>query len=581
MTDIVARLEASLDLPDLPDAARKNARALFESLSRPVIVAVLGPPGSGKSALINLFLRDCLLPAGLSANVVEIVPAEAFAAEVSYPDGRLEATERDELGDVQNADRVHIAAPNAVLRDMVLIEASGCGSQASLKNAIAYASERADIVLWCTQSFTEDEKELWKQIDQQKKDHAFLLLTKADKMARKRKLAQALAALTGVAQEEFSGLLPIATLQALKALDTDPVDDDLWAGSGADGLLKRISDHVRYGRQADFDQAELFLARYTVGGGEGSDAPVGRRTSQPHTNAPRRRRSRMTREVVAAMRNEAAEAAEIAHSDPVAMTHPPSTEHVPDEQPVTRPLELDLVIERPVSEPLAANTKRKAAKTVPLNEPPLDDLDVEPARKAPEDQIGDLPVDPHDPAPDDGHMVPAGDAIPGETTDAPVAEDEPAAKTSEDPDLVLVVEPEPAPDTGSLGPAEAPAPRVTSDSLADRLGAMRRVVSKQLLTPDSAAKTGLDEIAKTATALARLQDEPEKVLHLCTDTADTLQEVFDNGALPANLIELRDEVLQTCEHMTLLQLENTAGSAADAVTLLLQLKRDFEARQAA
>ncbi|MEO1240015.1 MAG: hypothetical protein AAFW64_10315, partial [Pseudomonadota bacterium] len=206
MTDIVARLEASLDLPELPDSARKNARELYESLSRPVIVAVLGPPGSGKSALVNLFLKDRLLPEAMSANVIEIVPAEDFAAEVSYPDGRLEATERAELCDVQDADRVHIAAPNAILRDMVLIEASGCGSDAGLKDAIAYASERADIILWCTQSFGEGEKTLWTQIDQQKKDHAFLLLTKADKMARKRKLAQALAALTGVAQEDFSGL---------------------------------------------------------------------------------------------------------------------------------------------------------------------------------------------------------------------------------------------------------------------------------------------------------------------------------------------------------------------------------------
>lgn len=558
MTDIVARLEASLDLPELPDAARKNARELFESLSRPVIVAVLGPPGSGKSALINLFLKDRLLPSELSANVIEIVPAEDFAAEISYIDGRLEAAERDELSDVRDADHVHIAAPNAVLRDMVLIEASGCGAKDSIKEAISYASERADIVLWCTQTFDNAEKSLWKDIDPQKKDHAFLLLTKADKMARKRKLAQALAALTGVAQDDFSGLLPIATLQALKALDTDPVDDDLWAGSGADGLLKRISDHVRYGRQADFDQAELFLARYTVGSDDTGDAPSGRRTSQPHSNTPKRRRSRMTREVVAAMRNEAAEAAEVAQAEPASAQ--PAREEIapevvaedmPGEQPVTRPLDLELVIEKPVTRPLETKPER-AFETVLLDEEDAD-ADTDPL-------VSDTAKE---------ETAPRLDASPGAGAAGP---------ETDQTDVVAPIDASPPDETA---PAAPRASRVISDSLADRLGAMRRVPSKQLLTPDTAAKAGLEEIAKTAKALARLEDDPEKVLHLCTDAADTLQSVFDNGALPANLIELRDEVLQTCEHMTLLQLENTAGSAADAVTILLQLKRDFEARQAA
>lgn len=337
------------------------------------------------------------------------------------------------------------------------------------------------------------------------------------------------------------------------------MDDDLWAGSGADGLLKRISDHVRYGRQADFDQAELFLARYTVGSDDTGDAPSGRRTSQPHSNTPKRRRSRMTREVVAAMRNEAAEAAEVAQAALEIEQTPREdvapevmAEDMPGEQPVTRPLDLDLVIEKPVTRPLRAKQAR-AVETVPLD-----------------DEKADADDDPHfiDAATDETGL--GLDVSPAPGTAAPEADQAKVVAASDD----------------SWPDEEAPAPtlrgsRVTSDSLADRLGAMRRVPSKQLLTPDTAAKAGLEEIAKTAKALKRLEDDPEKVLHLCTDTADTLQAVFDNGALPANLVELRDEVLQTCEHMTLLQLENTAGSAADAVTILLQLKRDFEARQAA
>lgn len=584
MTDIVARLEASLDLPDLPDAARKNARELFENLSRPVIVAVLGPPGSGKSALINLFLRDRLLPEELSANVIEIVPGADFAAEVSYPDGRLEAVERGELAEVKEAEHVHIAASNAVLRDIVLIEASGCGIEANLSAAIEDASKRADIVLWCTQNFGENERALWKHMDQQKKDHAFLLLTKADKMARKRKLAQALAALTGVAQEDFSGLLPIATLQALKALDDDPMDDDLWAGSGADGLIKRIGDHVRYGRQADFDQAELFLARYTNGAEPGVDAPNTAGASQHTSNTPRRRRSRMTREVVAAMRNEAAEASERAEAklqEAAAtqedVTPNDSAKHKRGEQPVTRPLELELSIEEPKGEAPEIKSRRKDVETVPLNEPLPGDFDdgapadiVELVQDNDSAEVDDEPLDVVTGEVDAEHPDKTADETPKSPEDESVLETENLVKDE------TTSEGETVEDTA------APAGKhSTADGLADRLGAMRRIPSKQLLTPDSAAKLGLDAIGKAAVALAEVQEDPQQVLDRCADTAVALQELFDNGALPANLIELRDEVLQTGEHITLLQLENTAGSAANAVTILLQLKRDFEARQAA
>lgn len=502
MSNIVSRLEAALQLAGLPGPARENAKELLDSLSRPVIVAVLGASGAGKSALTNLLLKERLIPKTLRANLIEIVPGSEFIAEASYDDGRLEAHEEDELKDISGADRVHIASPNPILKDMVLIEASGAGSARSLALAIDDAAQRADIVLWCTHSFDENETELWERVDERLRDHAFLVLTKADKLARTRKLAEALGALGSVAEREFAGLMPIATLQALNALQADPFDEDLWAGSGADGLLGRINDHVHHGRQADIDQAELLLARYSSLADEGVTAANGQRTSQPRTATHRRRRSRMTREVVEARRNEAQE--EAAATPEVDALAPRESEVVEDRVIKTA---LDL----------SAGTDSPAENGISTNRVTTRILE-----------------------------------------DDAVQLDSPVTKR----------------------PLE-------SQTLADRLGAIRSNPSKPVakaavpVDPPKATDLAVKEIGKTAAALVRLDDDAERILNLCADTADSLEHLFESNPLPANLHVLRDEVLQTREHMTLLQLENTTGSAADAVSLLLQLKRDFQAQQAA
>ncbi len=470
MNEIVSRLEASLGLAELPESARKNARELYENLARPVTIAILGAPGAGKTALLNLLLKERLVPKDLSANLIEVVPGTEFESEVSYSDGRLEVCESDELAEVRDADRVFIASPNPVLREMVLIEASWSGSTEDINGLIQEVAERADIVLWCTNEFDENEQATWSTVDETLRHHSFLVLTKADKLARQRKLAEALGALNQTADKDFAGLLPIATLQALKALDVDPIDEDLWAGSGADGLLGRISDHARKGRQADFDQAELFLARYALASTD-TDASTSA-TDGKATNA-RRRRSRMTRDVVTALRNQA----EAATEAPEAVGTP-------------------------------AETTQAEAK-------------------------------------------------------APLASDPDAGK-----ELLL--------DQDQAEPQR----RVVSEALADRLGAIRKTVSRQVENANLAA-SGLNEISKAAATLLRLHDEPNKVLDLCSSTADALGNLCEDAALPAEMADLGDEILQTREHMTLLQLENTAGSAADAVSILLQLKRDFEAHQAA
>ncbi|MBV1867503.1 MAG: 50S ribosome-binding GTPase [Marinosulfonomonas sp.] len=72
------------------------------------------------------------------------------------------------------------------------------------------------------------------------------------------------------------------------------------------------------------------------------------------------------------------------------------------------------------------------------------------------------------------------------------------------------------------------------------------------------------------------------VLDHCATTADNLAETFDDEAtIEPAFSALQNDILETAETILLMQLENDEGPAADAVTLLLQLRRGMEAKLAA
>lgn len=78
---------------------------------------------------------------------------------------------------------------------------------------------------------------------------------------------------------------------------------------------------------------------------------------------------------------------------------------------------------------------------------------------------------------------------------------------------------------------------------------------------------------------ADASDEISTLLSLCSDTAESLSEIVSDEEGVSD--ELSEDVLEASEMMVLLALEDDANAAADAVTLLLQLRRGFETRLAA
>ncbi|NNF23336.1 MAG: hypothetical protein HKN63_00815 [Rhodobacteraceae bacterium] len=121
------------------------------------------------------------------------------------------------------------------------------------------------------------------------------------------------------------------------------------------------------------------------------------------------------------------------------------------------------------------------------------------------------------------------------------------------------------------------------DSAADRQ-AQARPVRAEPARHVEICETAYDYLRRRAVGLSEALPElgaapHSSVLGYCVDTIEHLTDlVLDPDSGDQDFEQLADHVSEASEMMLLLQLENQAGPAADAVTLLLQLKRDFEER---
>lgn len=262
------RLARTLGSGRLPEPASRRGAQLLARLGAPVSVVVIGPPGSGKSSIVNMLLGLSAIPETPDLPVLEIVAGARPRTVFELSDGSRDHAEGMALGGPVPGDavlaRLELAAP--VLNGMNLTEIRVAGSSCEQRAAVGLAVQRADIVLWCTQSFGPAEQALWAEVPDALKDHSFLVLTKADRLLMQGVLADRLAELEPVVAEEFYSLFPVATLQAIAARAPGAQENPgLWKASGGRALTGAVMKQVETGRNADADSALLFLARFGIG----------------------------------------------------------------------------------------------------------------------------------------------------------------------------------------------------------------------------------------------------------------------------------------------------------------------------
>lgn len=241
------------------------AERLIERLERPARVALLGLPGAGKSAILNLLAGVVVVPETLRLPTIVVQHGPESRMICTLADGHNEVIPGSNLSEVLHLAPalVTLEMDLPALKVITLLEVSAGPMEAEQRRATAWAQKRADIVIWCTTSYLPKEQVVWEDMPDAMKDNGFLFLTKVDLLGGREAAQGMLERVELRAGEDFRQVLAISAKQARQAmLAPGGLDRDLFRDSGAGAVITAIKTRVQMARQADMDMAELLLARH-------------------------------------------------------------------------------------------------------------------------------------------------------------------------------------------------------------------------------------------------------------------------------------------------------------------------------
>ncbi len=249
----------------LPAAVQDRALQLQTRLETPIRLAVMGRPGSGKSSIVNLLVGREVLPDDIDLPTTQIVHADKPHTVVTLSDGTKKQLATVNAYDIAELKplyvELHMQLP--ALKKISVLEVVTPNNTTALHKASQWAAKRVELAIWCTEAFDGNEQAIWAQMPDVLKDHAFLMLTKADQLKARGTLTQIVDATRALVSHEFSDILPIAILDAIAARDLDgSVDRDRMRSSGGLALISAVLKQVDQGRQSFVDLADMLLHQH-------------------------------------------------------------------------------------------------------------------------------------------------------------------------------------------------------------------------------------------------------------------------------------------------------------------------------
>lgn len=467
----------------LPDSDHEKAELLLERLQKPVRLAILGMPESGKSRLLNLLVGADVIPQGVHLPTMQLVYGDSEKSVCTLADGSKEvfnAVDADMIAGLSPVF-VEMQMPLPALNKISVLEVVAPNDTNAVHRASQWASKRTDVALWCTRGFTEPEQRIWATMPDLIKDHAFCMVTHADFLKAQGLYEAAVGAISAAAGDEFNAVLAIATNQALSARRADgTVDKDVMRESGGSALISAVLKQVDRGRQSAVDQGDILLHQHADLLAPLKDAPVAPAPEpevEPEPAAP-----------VAAPEKAQAEA-------------PKATEAPAETKPATRD---------------AISRLREIAARKNVSR----DLAFEEAAK------------------------------PAET---PAAEPEPEPEAAPEEEVPVEVAAEP------LQPATRDAYEHVIAYLEERGAELASVLEKQG------------------------EDGPAEVMTMAVDQIQWLCDYLnENGdAADSSLQRTRDTAFDAADMVQLMQMEKQGTAALEAISLMLQIKRELQADLAA
>ena len=279
--NVRAELAAAIEAGRIPSKLIPAAKQLLARLARPVTIGIGGLPGSGKSTLLNLLAGSQVLSDEVRLPTTELSYGEHPATLCTLPDGSTTEFDHADVRQIAALSPifVQIRLPLPALTRVSLLEIVASDDETEQHRALSWMSKRSDIAIWCTRVFTAAEQLLWSDMPETIRDHAFLLITKADLLRSNGTLQDTLDAIKAGGSDLFTHVLPIETTKAIAARRPDgAVDRDRMRESGGVALVSAILRTVDMGLQAAMDRAELLMRQ--------SDMATAPETPKPTATSP-------------------------------------------------------------------------------------------------------------------------------------------------------------------------------------------------------------------------------------------------------------------------------------------------------
>lgn len=258
-------LKQALAEGKIPTQVTETAEKLLGRLHQPVRVSVMGLPNAGKSSLINLLLSKTVMPEGVQLPTAQFLHGKAPKAICTLPDGSMKVIDGAEPQAVSDLNPIFVEfqMPLPALGRISVLEVRAPDAPKEQQRAMHWAAKRTDIALWCTQDFSTLEQALWQSLPEPVKDHAIMLVTKADMLDQNGTLDRMISELRYTHAHQFNKIMHVATLDAIAARRADgTVDKPMLQKSGGLTLISTILRQVDRGLQATIDQCDLILHKY-------------------------------------------------------------------------------------------------------------------------------------------------------------------------------------------------------------------------------------------------------------------------------------------------------------------------------
>lgn len=258
-------LEQAVGSNLLPAGVQDKAEKLLGRLKKPVRLALLGLPKSGKSTLLNLLVGQSVIPSGIELPTLQLVYGEQEQSICTLADGSKMTIPTADARAIAALSPVFVDVelPLPALKKISILEVVAPDDLNALHRASLWASDRAEVGLWCSQGFNRDERTIWSQMPDIFKDHAFLMVTKSDFLKTNGMLEKTVASLRNEVADEFNQILPIAATHAISARKEDgTVDKDLMRSSGGTALISAVLKQVDIGKQTAVDMADVLLHQH-------------------------------------------------------------------------------------------------------------------------------------------------------------------------------------------------------------------------------------------------------------------------------------------------------------------------------